>query len=259
MRARFGRPLRRMLAGACAVVLLTPAVLDAGEAVARRGGGGRGRVSRSSSGRAGFSRSGSRGFSRGRSRPTGGWSRSVRMSRPAMTGRPVNRRPVDRRVDGRIDRSRYRHVNSRNWNRRVTINNVNVRPGWARVGWGAARPWRHGWYGDWRTPSWGWWGTRAAAWGIGTLATAAIINNAVDNAVSSGGTTIVVPSTDYDLLYGTVQPTSASTISFAVSNDGSTYQMSADCSSGLLNGSEPTSAAEAELLNAACQVAFGEA
>jgi len=44
-----------------------------------------------------------------------------------------------------------------------------------------------------------------------------------------------------------------------VSANGSTYQLTADCNAGLLNGVDPTSAAEAQLLNAACQVAFGNA
>jgi hypothetical protein len=33
--------------------------------------------------------------------------------------------------------------------------------------------------------------------------------------------------------------------------------MEADCEDGLLNGEVPTSLAEAELVNTACQVAFG--
>ena len=34
-------------------------------------------------------------------------------------------------------------------------------------------------------------------------------------------------------------------------------ELGADCQTGYLNGREPISAAEAELVNAACQVAFG--
>jgi hypothetical protein len=37
------------------------------------------------------------------------------------------------------------------------------------------------------------------------------------------------------------------------------YQMTADCNNGTLNAVQPASAAEAELLNSACQVAFGNA
>jgi len=44
-----------------------------------------------------------------------------------------------------------------------------------------------------------------------------------------------------------------------VSANGRAYQLSADCNADLLNGADPASAAEAQLLNAACQVAFGSA
>jgi hypothetical protein len=177
--------------------------------------------------------------------------------------RTINRnvdvnRNVNRNVD--VNRNINRNIDvNRNWNRTVNVNALTVRPGWARPGWGVARPWGYGWYGGWATPTWGWWGARAAAWGVATLTTAAIINSAVDAAVASNQTIIVVPNTGYQLLYGTVQPSGASTVSFAVTADGSTYQLSADCQSGLLNGQEPGNAQEAELLNAACQVAFGTA
>lgn len=147
----------------------------------------------------------------------------------------------------------------RDWNRNINIGDVNLNPGWARPGWGVARPWNWGWYGGWSNPPWGWWGARAAAWGIGTLATAAIINDAVNDAVNANQTYIVVPNTGYQLLYGTVQPSGNDSVSFVVSADGNNYQLSADCQRGLINGRDPSSAAEAELLNAACQVAFGTA
>ncbi|PZV00293.1 MAG: hypothetical protein DCF24_07305, partial [Cyanobium sp.] len=173
--------------------------------------------------------------------------------------RDVNRN-INRDVSRNIDRNFDRNLNvNRNWDRRVNINNVNVRPGWARAGWGVARPWNHGWYGGWSTPTWGWWGARAAAWGVGTLATAAIINDAVNNAVDDNSTYIVVPNSNYQLLYGSVQPSGSSAISFATTDGDSTYELTADCQGGLLNGQEPQSTAEAELLNAACQVAFGNA
>jgi hypothetical protein len=46
-------------------------------------------------------------------------------------------------------------------------------------------------------------------------------------------------------------------VSFAVNNGYGTYQMEADCQQGLLNGGVPTTPAEAQLINAACQVTFG--
>ena len=231
--------------------------------IARRGGGGR--AGGGSRGRTGFQGSGGAGgLNRGSSRPSGGWSRggtgrvgSPSLNRPAT--RPGAAGSINRNA-GSINRNVNRNVNvNRNWTRRANVNAFAVRPGWARPGWGVARPWNHGWYGGWVTPSWGWWGARAAAWGVGTLATAAIINSAVDAAVASNQTTIVVPNSDYQLLYGTVQPTGTYGVSFDVSADGSVYQLSADCQAGLLNGQEPQTAQEAELLNAACQVAFGTA
>ena len=147
----------------------------------------------------------------------------------------------------------------RDWNRDINIGDIDIHPGWARPGWGVARPWSWGWYGGWSNPPWGWWGARAAAWGVGTLATAAIINAAVDEAVAEDQTIIVVPNTEYRLLYGTVEPSGGTTITFVVQAAGSEYKLSADCQRGLINNREPSSAQEAELLNAACQVAFGSA
>ena len=264
-------------------------------AQARGGGGGRGGAS---AGRAqtGFQQAGG-GFDRGSSRPTGGWSNRVSspQARPSLnrpsaspggfggngfnpTGRPspgqfpANGAGIGANRPGTIPAARpgygtgnlngNRYANrpvNRNWTNTVNINNVNVRPGWARPGWGVARPWNTGWYGGWGSPPWGWWGARAAVWGIGSLATAAAINNAVNASIAAQTTYIVVPESDYQLLYGSVQPSGSATIHFAVSANGSTYQLTADCNAGLLNGADPASAAEAQLLNAACQVAFGNA
>ena len=229
---------------------------------ARVGGGGLGRAGGGRSlGRTGFQGSGGAGgLNRGVTRPAGGWSNRVAggLGGPSLN-RAVNvNRNLNRAVN--VNRNLNRAVNvNRNWNRAVNVNAIGFRPGWARPGWGVARPWNHGWYGGWATPSWGWWGASAAAWGVGTLATAAIINSAVDAAVASSQTTIVVPNTEYQLLYGTVQPSGTATVSFDVSADGNVFQLSADCQSGLLNGQQPANAQEAELLNAACQVAFGTA
>ena len=243
-----------------------------------QGGGGR-RV------QTGFPAAGS-GLNRGDRRPSGGWSnrvgngnrgpglsddgrRAINRDLNQQRARDVNRdrsrdgnRDLNRTVDRNANRSVNREFNrdvSRSWQRSVNINNVNLRPGWARPGWGLARPWAYGWYGGWSTPAWGWWGARAAVWGIGTLATAAIINDAVNSAINSNSTTIVVPNSTYQLLFGTVTPSGGTSVSFDVIADGSTYSLTADCNAGTLNGSVPASAAEAELLNAACQVAFGSA
>ena len=233
------------------------------------------------------------GLNRGSSRPSGGWSNKLGSdnARPSLDrpvaqrdgnrnlnrdgdrnlnrdgNRDLNRnlnRDLNRDVNRNVNRDIKRDVNrnisrdiNRDWNRRVNINDVNLYPGWARPGWGLARPWNYGWYGGWSTPSWGWWGARAAAWGIGSLATAAIINDAVNDAIDDHVSYIVVPNSDYQLLYGTVAPVGGSSVSFDVTANGSTYQLTADCNAGTLNGRDPGAPAEAELLNAACQVAYG--
>jgi hypothetical protein len=261
-----------------------------------RGGGGRGGGRAGGGGgpaRTGFSGGGS--FTRGDRRPSGGFSSGDRLNR---VGNPSLNRPATRpgggpqRPDGGrdlgdrrgdlgdrtlnrdgnrsidmdrgnrsidVDRGNRSVTINRDWNREVNIGDINLHPGWARPGWGVARPWNWGWYGGWSHPPWGWWGARAAAWGIGTLATAAIINNAVDDAVANDVTYIVVPNSGYQLQFGTVQAYGNGSVSFVVTADGTSWQLSADCNAGTLNGREPASAQEAELLNAACQVAYGEA
>lgn len=249
-----------------------------------RGGGGRARGGGGHRVQTGFQGAGS-GLNRGDARPSGGWSQRLGSdsARPSLDRSVAKRdrqglqqpqgdrlsqrdgsrdlsRPGNRELSRDGARTLNRDVNSnvsRNWNRTVNIDNVNLSPGWARPGWGVARPWSYGWYGGWSTPAWGWWGARAATWGIASLTTAAIINNAVDNAIAESTSYIVVPNSSYQLLYGTVTPTNGSSISFDVTASDTTYQLSADCRAGTLNGQQPTSAAEAELLNAACQVAFG--
>ena len=253
----------------------------------RGGGGGGGRIGGGGGGghraggggnrpQTGFQGAGG-GLNRGSSRPSGGWSNKLGSdnARPSLDrpvaqrdgnrnlnrdgNRDLNRnlnRDLSRNVNRDINRNISRDIN-RDWNRRVNINDVNLYPGWARPGWGLARPWNYGWYGGWSTPSWGWWGARAAAWGIGSLATAAIINDAVNDAIDDHVSYIVVPNSDYQLLYGTVAPVGGSSVSFDVTANGSTYQLTADCNAGTLNGRDPGTPAEAELLNAACQVAYG--
>ncbi|QEY30994.1 hypothetical protein EVJ50_00725 [Synechococcus sp. RSCCF101] len=61
----------------------------------------------------------------------------------------------------------------------------------------------------------------------------------------SSTTCVVVPNTDDELCCSSVDPSSDSVVSFAVSDDGVTDDMTADCRNGWLN--------------AACLVAFGDA
>ena len=133
----------------------------------------------------------------------------------------------------------------------------NYWPGWVRPGWALARPWNWGWYGGWSNPPWGWWGVRSVAWGLTSLATAAAINNAVNDAIAASQTTIVVPDTTYQLYYNSIEPSGDQGVNFVVSDGTTSWQWSADCRSGTLNGNEPASSGEAQVLNAACQVAFG--
>ena len=190
------------------------------------------------------------------------------LTRPNAPGTGLGRpdRVVNAPINTNINRNFNPNVNvNRNlsvnpsWNRQVNLNAVNRYPGWARPGWGVARPWNWGWYSAGVGPAWGWWGANAAVWGISSLATAAVINNAVNNAINTNASYIVVPNSAYELQFGTVQPSGAASVNFVATSDGSSYELSADCNAGLLNGNPPGSAAEAELLNAACQVAFGNA
>jgi hypothetical protein len=93
---------------------------------------------------------------------------------------------------------------------------------------------------------------------VTSLATAAIINAAVDDAVESHTTTIVVPNTDYRLLYGSVEPVNDQTVSFSIESGDREVALNADCKRGTLDGRNPSTSQEAELLNTACQVAFGD-
>jgi hypothetical protein len=184
------------------------------------------------------------------------------LNRTNLNRTDFNRTDVNRNLTRDLNRTDLNRVDlnrtvNRNWTRNVNIGDVDLHPGWARPGWGIARPWNTGWYGGWSNPPWGWWGARAAVWGVGTLATASLINSAVDAAINDQVTYIVVPNTSYQLLYGSVTPSGSASVSFAVTANGSTYQLTADCQAGTINGQDPASAAEAELLNAACQVAYG--
>lgn len=182
-------------------------------------------------------------------RPANFPDRPVDVPNRTIINQPINNRTINNRP-----------INSGNTiinNRSVNINNINTRPAWANANWAAARPWGgYGWYGGWTNPPWGWWGASAAAWGVTTLTSAAIIGSSIDNAVSDDVTYIAVPNSTYTLYYGTVEPVNSSQVKFAYGYQGQTYQAVADCQQGLLNGQPPSTPADAELMNSACQVAF---
>ena len=226
----------------------SPAAVHIARGGGARGGGGRAGARGGSGARTGFS-----SFS-------GGGSRSGRVdtrqgNRTARTDvRQGNRTDrTDTRQGNRSDR-----VNDRNRTRREAINTWDRnRPAWVNNNWNVNRPWRYGWYGGSTWNNWGWWPGRAAAWGLGSLATFAVIDSLVDSAVSSQTSYIVVPDSDYSLYYSSVQPT-GDLVSFQADDGSNTLTFRADCRSGTLNGYPPQNADEAQLLNAACQVAFGQ-
>ncbi len=263
----------------------------------RRGGGGGSRggsrsSSRSSSrsgsrsssrsgGRTGFSNySGSRSGNRSSSRQ--GSRQSTRSSRQGQartnsTNRQSNRQGTrsDRqsqvrnnssnRQNNRNDRfdtrqgNRSDRFNTRSDTRRQAVNN------WDRYGngwysgnnWYNNRPWNSGWYGGSYYNNWGWYPGRAAAWGVASMATFGVINSLVNTAQSNEVSYIVVPDSEYSLYYPSVTAT-GDTVTFEADDGDSTARFYADCRQGTINGGTPNNGNEAQLLNAACQVAFGE-
>jgi len=210
------------------------------------GGGGGGGTRRSSGARTGFA-----SFSGG-----GQVRRPQSVERPSLRVEPgqANRGSrVETRQGNRTDR-----VNDRNSTRRQAINTWDRnRPAWVNNNWAYNRPWHYGWYGGSYWNNWGWWPGRAAAWGIGTLASFAVIDSLVDSAVDNETSYIEVPESSYVLYYSSVQ-VSGELVSFEASTGDVTLTYQADCRAGTLNGASPQNAAEAQLLNAACQVAFGQ-
>ncbi len=130
--------------------------------------------------------------------------------------------------------------------------------GWySNNNWTSSRPWSYGWYGSSYYNNWGWYPGQAAAWGLAGLATFGVINSLVTSAQSNEVSYIEVPDSDYYLYYPSVTAT-GDVVTFEVNDGRSTVRFSADCRQGTLNGASPRDADEAQLLNAACQVAFGQ-
>jgi len=135
---------------------------------------------------------------------------------------------------------------------------------WTNGGYWGNRPWGYGWY-NWSPDSWGWWGGNSAGWDLAALATGAVITDLVDQASNQQSPVIDVPDSNYQLNYGSVDGvgSSGANFSYAVAPPpGSPIGMApikgaANCQEGLLDGQIPSTAAQAQLLNAACQVAYG--
>ena len=119
-------------------------------------------------------------------------------------------------------------------------------PGWAGGGYWGARPWTTGWYG---AAPLAWWGTAAV---VGTAA----VTSAVNAAAAQQTVWIVVPQTGLQLNYASVTAVGNGGVSFTYQSNGLSQAASGDCRGGLLNG-VPAAGDGAQLLNAACQVAYG--
>jgi hypothetical protein len=117
-------------------------------------------------------------------------------------------------------------------------------PAWAGGGYWAARPWGYGWYG-----------AAPVAWAAG-LATTAAIAASVNASVAASSTVIVVPGTPYQLNYASVVGLSNSRVRFTYINAGVVLTATGDCQMGLVDGLAATGV-RAQLLNAACAVAYG--
>lgn len=159
------------------------------------------------------------------------------------------------------DRDRWRdydrNVRYNHWSTPVRINPYATRAPWATRNWADARPWPTGSYGNWNQPPWPWWPDQSALWGVRSLAARSLINQALDRALGWNQPMFPVPSTPWRLVYGSLQPVGYGSVGFVVSNGGSYYRMTASCDSGLLNGQVPSTYAQAQLIHAACQVAYG--
>jgi hypothetical protein len=264
---------RRWLCGALLAVAATPLLLPS-EGLARGGGfGGGGGFGRGGGG-GGFHFGGA-GYS-GHASPDD-WSRGYQGHHPAYG---PNTRPAwqggDNRTIKDFDGNRTVEGNTFNrgninkdfdndsFKRSVNVNNnFYNRDGngwnrnWSNGGYWNNRPWAAGWYG-WAPSTWGWWGGNAAAWGVAGLATGVAITSLVNEAANNQKTVIVVPESSYQLNYGSVEAVGSAGASFSYNlGQGAMLNGAANCQAGLLDGQVPATAAQAQLLNAVCQVAYG--
>lgn len=141
---------------------------------------------------------------------------------------------------------------------------------WNNGGYWGNRPWGYGWY-NWSPNSWGWWGNNSLGWGLAALATGEVITDLVNDAANEQSPVIDVPDSNYQLNYGSVDAVgdSGANFSYAVANPSgggggggaaggsAPIKGAANCQEGLLDGQIPSTPAQAQLLNAACQVAYG--
>ncbi|MCP9889864.1 hypothetical protein KBY57_02165 [Cyanobium sp. Aljojuca 7D2] len=94
--------------------------------------------------------------------------------------------------------------------------------------------------------------------GLAALAAAEVITFLVNDATAQQSPVIDVPDSDYQLNNGTVDSVGSGGADFSYAVAGSPpVKGAANCQEGLLDGQVPSTAAQAQLLNAACQVAYG--
>ncbi|MBM5801980.1 MAG: hypothetical protein FJ077_14400 [Cyanobacteria bacterium K_DeepCast_35m_m2_023] len=205
------------------------------------------------------------GFSGGGFRDGGGASRSYQFNNGGFRSGYNGYHPMygadtrsdwdgDDRINGNFDNDRFnRNVNVDNnfYNRDYNGWNRN----WSICGYWGNRPWNTGWYRGWNNL--GWWGANAAAWGVASLATGAVIGGLVNDAANSQSPVFMVPNSSYELNYGSVESVGSYGVSFNYLVNGTQLMGAANCQQGLLNGQVPASASHAQLLNAVCQVAYG--
>ena len=159
-------------------------------------------------------------------------------------------------VDGNFDNDRF--------NRNINVDNNfynrdygGWNDSWSDGGYWGSRPWGYGWY-NWSPDSWDWWGGSSVGWGLAALATGDVITDLVNDAAEQQSPVIDVPDSNYQLNYGTVDAVGSSGADFSYAVTGSPpLKGAANCQQGLLDGQVPSTAAQAQLLNAACQVAYG--
>ena len=281
------RHLLRWLAPALLVASLQPSALLArggggghgggggggGEHFGGGGGGGGGERFRGGGGGGSYRGGGGggyRGGGGGYHHVYGGGART-----PAL-GRNISRDDYNRATNGGRDRFDANRLGwgNRNWNdgdwrgnnwrgNNWGYNNWGNRwnggwnNNWANGGYWGDRSWSYGWY-NWSPNTWGWWGENSGGWGLAGLATGAVITDLVDQASDQQSSVIEVPDSNYQLNYGTVDAVgnSGANFSYSVANS-PPVQGGVDCQDGLLDGQVPSTAAQAQLLNAACQVAYG--
>ncbi|MEB3257678.1 MAG: hypothetical protein VKN83_05080 [Cyanobacteriota bacterium] len=211
-----------------AALLPPPPVLARGGGGGFRGGGG-----------GGFHFGGEGYDGRGSSE---GWRRGYQGDHPYYG---PNTRPAWDQKEVDIDRNFYNR-DGNGWN-----------ANWAKGGYWTNRPWQAGWYA-WTPATWGWWGWNTAGWGLAAVATGVTITSLVNEAADRQQTVILVPGSTYLLNYASVEAVGFYGASFAYSLGQTDSLMgSANCQAGLLNGQVPATAAQAQLLNAVCQVAYG--